>query len=133
MHVFHHLFFVVVGEACAIPWPYRIYIAHIGAKIQKLAGLLHIHPVTGLILIEPFLPESPLRHVQVFGYADHILPGLGGGHGLAAIGTIQAIQFFPGFQVCGFGHQVKPPGRVLFQFGEKIPDATLVIANFLFK
>ena len=119
MHVLHHLPFVVVREAGTIPGTYGIDIAHIGSKIKELTGLFDIHPIPSLVFIQPFLPEGLIGHAQMSGDTRYIFLSVSGGHGLAAIGTVQTIRFCPGGLV-GFGEDFVQalwlPG---FQAGEE--------------
>ena len=99
MHIADHFPLGMVRETCAVAGTDCVDRAHICLKIQKLTRLFFIHPVTCPVLIQPLFPKSPLGHFQMFGNAFDILPGVGWRHGLAAIGTAQAVHLFPYFCV----------------------------------
>lgn len=126
MHVLCHLLFMVMGEASAIPGADRIDITHIGGQVQELAGLFDIHPIPGLVLIQPFFAEGLIRHSEVSGDPLHIFFRIGGRHGLAAIGAIQAIRLCPGSLVGDGNKLVQTPWGFFLQPGEE-PFYTLLI------
>ena len=54
MYIFHHFLFGVMGKSGTIPGTNSIDIAHIGLQVQELARLLLIHPISRLVLVQPF-------------------------------------------------------------------------------
>lgn len=134
MHVIRiHLFLYVMRETGAIARPHGIDITHIGFKVQELAGLLHVHPVSRLILIQPFLPERGFRNAQVSGDTTDVFFCIGGRHGLAAVGAFQTIRTLPDFLICFNGHFMKTFRRLLFHLAQEAPHAPFVAQNDLSK
>ena len=129
VYIIFHLLFRQVRKSGAVNGPYCIDAAHIGLKIQELAGLFHIHPVADLIQVQVFLFEFIHRHVEVGGDADEVFFGKSGAHRFAAVGTGEAIHILPNFFVDLFGHGVQLARGILSQFGKEHPEAALVQVN----
>lgn len=123
MHVVRHFFLGQVGKFGAIFRTDFIDRAHIRFPVQELAGRMNVHPLSFLVLIQPFFLELLNGHVQVFRYALQIFEGIGRRHGAAAVAAGQAVGFLPHFFINGIGIRIQLFGRMIFEFGKEASES----------
>lgn len=117
---------VVVRELRAIHRPHFVDAAAI-IRLQKLAGLLVVHPIAIVrILMQPLCLKVFRAHAQVLRNAQDVFSVKGRRHCLAAVGAGGAINVRPDLGVC-FGHQLRHILRhSLIQFLKKGDQSVFV-------
>jgi len=126
VHIIHHSFFCVVGETGAVARSHLVYATLVRFRIQKLAGLLFIEPVSAFVPVQPFLAKSLFSHAQILGNSLNISAGIGRRHGLATVRAVEAVDTFPYLLVSPSYPFVKASGSFLFQPGQIALNPTLV-------
>jgi hypothetical protein len=96
-----------MGESRTVSWTDLVNTAPIGCKIQELAGLISIHPLSFLVLIQPFFFEYGSTHTEVSSNTPDILKGKSRRHVAATVGTGKAISFRPDFFIYLFYIDIK--------------------------
>jgi hypothetical protein len=113
-----------VREACTVRGSYFVDAAFIIGQVQELAGFRFIQPVALAtpLPLQPFVLKLGDRHFKMRGDPDKVLLVERGRHGLAAIGTGQAVGLDPYFFFNNSDGFIESTGRIVLEAGEKTPE-----------